>query len=61
MLLVYLASLGLHCGVQASLVVEHRLQARRPMGSVVVVHKLSCSMVCRIFLIQGSNLYLLHW
>ena len=29
--------------------------------SIVVVHSLSCSMVCRIFLGQGSNLRLLHW
>ena len=30
-------------------------------GSVVVVHGLSCSTSCRIFLDQGSNLCLLHW
>ena len=30
-------------------------------GSVVVVHGLSCSMACGIFLHQGSNLWLLPW
>ena len=48
-------------------------QARGPTGSVaaapglwstgseVVVHGLSCSATCGIFLNQGSNLHLLHW
>ena len=30
-------------------------------GSVVVVHGLSCSAACGIFLDQGLNLCLLHW
>ena len=30
-------------------------------GSVVVVHKLSCSTACGIFLDQGLNLCLLFW
>ena len=30
-------------------------------GSIVVVHGLSCSMACGIFLDQGSNPCLLHW
>ena len=30
-------------------------------GSVVVAHRLSCSMACRIFLDWGLNLCLLHW
>ena len=30
-------------------------------GSGVVVHGLSCSMACGIFLYQASNLSLLHW
>ena len=30
-------------------------------GSVVVVHRLSCSKVCGIFPDQGSNLHPLHW
>ena len=39
-------------GMQASLVVARGLQSA---GSVVVVHGLSCSMACGIFLDQGSN------
>ena len=30
-------------------------------GSVVVAHRLSCSMACRIFPDQGSNPCTLHW
>ena len=30
-------------------------------GSVVMVHRLSCSLACGIFLNQGSNLHQLHW
>ena len=30
-------------------------------GSVVVVHGLSCSAACGIFLDEGSNPCLLHW
>ena len=54
-----------------SLVAVHRLliavvshcgaQALRCVGSVVVVHRLSCPGVCGIFPDQGSNLCLLHW
>ena len=44
----------------ASLAVEHGLQVRglqqwRHTGSVVVVHRLNCSVTCGIFLNQGSN------
>ena len=45
-------------GAQASVVVARRLQSA---GSVVVVHGLSCSAVCGIFLDQGSNPCPLHW
>ena len=31
------------------------------IGSVVVVHRLSCSEACEIFPDQGSNPCLLHW
>jgi len=30
-------------------------------GSVVVVHRLSCSMACGLFLNWGLNPCLLHW
>ena len=30
-------------------------------GSIVVVHGISCSAACEIFLDQGSNPCLLHW
>ena len=30
-------------------------------GSIVVVHRLSCSTACGIFLDQGPNPHLLHW
>ena len=33
----------------------------RSTGSIVLVHGLSCSAACGIFLGQGSNLCLLHW
>ena len=33
----------------------------RRIGSVVVVHRLSCSAACGIFLDQGLNLCPLHW
>ena len=36
-------------------------QQLRRKGSVVVVHGLSCSVACGIFLDQGSNLCPLHW
>ena len=39
-------------------VAEHGLQST---GSVLVVHELSCSLACGIFLDQGLNLCLLHW
>ena len=45
-------------GVQASVVVAHRLQSA---GSVVVVHGLSCSAACEIFPDKGSNPCPLHW
>ena len=44
-----------HC---ISLVGQHRLQCT---GSEVVAHGLCCSMVCRIFLHQGSDPCLLNW
>ena len=54
--------------VQASVVAAHRLSScgflalkARNRGSVVVVHGLRCSPACRVFLDQGSNLFLLHW
>ena len=55
-------SLAVVCGllvVVASPVAEQGLQGVR--ASVVVVHRLSCSAACGIFLDQGSNLCLLHW
>ena len=42
----------------ASLAAEHRHYG---MGSVVVVHGLSCSEACGIFLDQESNLCPLPW
>ena len=55
----------------ASLVAEHRLSGVwasavaaprfQRTGSVVVGHRLSCSMACGIFPVQGLNLCLLHW
>ena len=44
--------------MQASVLVAPGLQST---GSVVVVHRLSCSMTGGIFVDQGSNLCLLHW
>ena len=59
------------CSAWASLVAEHGFQGTlasvveapglQSTGSVVVVHRLSCSSACGIFLDQGSNLCLLHW
>ena len=51
------------CGAQAlgtwaSVAVARRLWSS---GSVVVVHGLSCSAACGIFLDQGSNQCPLHW
>ena len=43
----------------ASLTAEHRLQGA--WASVVVAHVLSCTRACGVFLVQGLNLYLLHW
>ena len=37
------------------------LAAALETGSIVVVHQLSCSTACGIFLDQRSNLCLLHW
>ena len=45
-------------GTRASVVVAWGLEST---GSVVVVHGLSCSTACGIFLDQGSNLCPLHW
>ena len=45
-------------GMQASAVVAHGLQSA---GSVVVAHRLSCSMACGIFPDQGSNPCPLYW
>ena len=46
------------CGTRASVVVACGLQST---GSVVVAHRLSCSVVCGIFLDQGLNPCPLHW
>ena len=46
------------CGMRASVVVARGLQSA---GSVVVVHGLSCSAACGIFLDQDSNPCPLHW
>ena len=46
------------CGSQVSVVVARGLYSA---GSVVIVHELSCSAACGIFLGQGSNLCPLHW
>ena len=62
--LVAVAEHGLQeCGLQqlwhvGSVVVAHGLQSA---GSVVVVHRLSCSPSCGIFPDQGSNPCPLHW
>ena len=63
--LLFIAVHGLLISV-ASLVVEHGLQMCGLQqlwhaGSVVVVHGLSCSAACGIFLDQGSNPCPLHW
>ena len=42
----------------SSVVAACRLQST---GSVVVAHRLSCSVACGIFLDQGSNLFPLRW
>ena len=54
--------------MQASVVAAHGLRScgflalkARNTGSVVVLHGLRCSPVCRVFPDQGSNLCLLHW
>ena len=41
-----------------SVVAALRLQST---GLIVVIHGLSCSVACQIFLDQGLNLCLLHW
>ena len=46
------------CVMRASVVVPHGLQSS---GSVVVVHRLSCSVACGILPDQGSNPCPLHW
>ena len=45
-------------GMWASVVVAHGLLSA---GSVVVVHRLSCSVACGVFLDQGLNLWPLRW
>ena len=51
---------GLLCSqLMGSVVVVRGLQGAR--ASLVVVHRLSCSTACRIFLDQGSNWGPLHW
>ena len=50
---------GFSCGAQGSMVCGHHWLQH--MGSVVIAHGLSCSMVCGIFLDQGSNPCPLHW
>ena len=55
--LLFVAVCGL-LTVVASLVAEHGLYSA---GSVVVVHGLSCSVTCDIFLGQGSNPCPLYW
>ena len=45
-------------GMQASIVVAHRLQSA---GPVAVAHGTSCSAACEIFPDQGSNPRPLHW
>ena len=37
------------------------LRLQGTQASAVVVHGLSCSSACGIFLNQGLNLHLLHW
>ena len=46
---------------RASGLQELQLPRLQSPGSVVVVHGLSCSVACGIFLDQGSNRYLLYW
>ena len=74
--LTFVAAHG-HLRVATSLVAEHRLCARASAvghagsvavvhsiwstDSVAVVHRLSCSLACTVFLDQGSNLCPLHW
>ena len=43
---------------RGSVVAAPRLQST---GSIVVVHRLSCSAACGIFPDEGLNLCLLHW
>ena len=59
-LLFAVASLAEHRlqGTQASAVADSGLDGT---GSVVVAHRLGCSMACGIFLDQGLNPCLLHW
>ena len=62
-----MAVLGLHCCSSFSVVAERGgasvavTPGFESSGSVFVVHGLSYSTVCGIFLDQGSNLCLLHW
>ena len=44
-----------------SFVAKHRFSSLWCSGSVVVVHRLGCSMACGLFLDRGLNPCLLHW
>ena len=48
-------------GVRASVVATREAPRLWSIGSVAVVHGLSCSTACGIFLDQGLNPCLLHW
>ena len=51
----------LHCRQVLYQLSNQGSPAYQSTGSIVVVHRLSCSMTCGIFLDQGLNLCLLHW
>ena len=57
---MHLTALGLSCGTRDLLLSTWTLSLRHP-DSVAVVLRLSCPMVCGIFLDQGSNLCSLYW
>ena len=48
-------------GLSLSRPLLSRSTSSRRAGSVVVAHRLSCSVACGIFPDQGSNPCLLHW
>ena len=65
---LFLVVLGVHCWVQAfsscgkqGLLSCCRARALGHVGSVVLVHRLSCPVVCGIFPDLGSNPCPLHW